>query len=431
MRDDDIVSEHLSHHYNLSSPSPSLPLQPIDTSYYATPPVSLPPTSPLDSDQSSLDLSPRLHYTPFPSNFRLQPPAITTQVIICSTMAPSMPTHDDRTVPTFDTKQPRELCQYFTDLKFHFTHSELLAKYTEVAKTYEDFKSVIYRLYPKAEEDRKWSIADMDKLIGKHSRIGILSIGNLNHFPDDPYDIQEVYDVAQFVLHGTTLAVQPIDISSLPSIAPITSVIEVKTEDLMTIFKHITEIFVKAFSVTAPSVAMLDIICENTLRSKTIFTRASAGATLKAKSSHHLEYLFYEVPPHAKSAPVEPPCHIDPPVHPYAAAYDVTYVPPVDHAINEPPRPPVIKKQEPAYHTMALIYNEIVMKDVYDRAMSSPVMITQRELLSLSPEHNSGQAKILMQDNVLSFALDDLNLPCDIKDTSPDIITSSFVQIFY
>ncbi|THH12907.1 hypothetical protein EW146_g7256 [Bondarzewia mesenterica] len=205
-------------------------------------------------------------------------------------MAPSMPTHGDRTTPTFNTKQPHKLHYYFIDLKFHFTRSEVTneeEKKTHACRfldTYEDFKSAIYKLYPRAEEDRKWSITDMDKLVGERSRIGILSIGNLgkyhhqflnittfliakkclsvskqslsqhlqlkspNYFPDDLYDIQEVHDVARFVLHGTTLAVQPTDITSLPSITLITSVTKVKTKDLTTMFEHITETFVKALS---------------------------------------------------------------------------------------------------------------------------------------------------------------------------------------
>ncbi|THH15830.1 hypothetical protein EW146_g4710 [Bondarzewia mesenterica] len=188
-KNDDIVPEHLSHHYLLSSPSPSLPFQPIDTSYYMTPPVSLSPTLPLDSDQSLLDLSPRLHYTPLPSNFRLQQPSVTTQVIIRSTMAPSMPAHGDRTAPTFDTKQPQvtndeekksHACRFLDVDTCKLWQS--LAEYTDAAKTYEDFKSVIYKLYPGAEEDRKWSITDMDKLIRERSRIGILSIGDLDEY---------------------------------------------------------------------------------------------------------------------------------------------------------------------------------------------------------------------------------------------------------
>ncbi|THH15795.1 hypothetical protein EW146_g4730 [Bondarzewia mesenterica] len=585
MRDDDIIPEHLSHHYLLSSSLSSLPLQPIDTSYYATPLVSPPPTSPLDSDQSLLNLLPQLHYTPLPSDFRSQQPFITTQVIIRSTMAPSMPARD-------------------------------------AAKTYEDFKSAIYKLYPRAEEDKKWSIADMDKLIGEHSRIGILSIGDLgeyhcqflnittfliakkrlsvpeqsrtfaqgfhpklwarvsqclqlkspDHFPDNLYDIQEVHDAAQFVLHGTTSAVQPTNISSLPSIAPIASATEVKMEDLVTMFEHITETFVKALSgqqavapprpLPNPETAGRCTFCGNAghymrnpkgkviLSSGAFIPRSILGLWLKeridewhhrnpgqiargqllhnvlpnvyydrsapapadppapviAMTAHLLAYHlttddriaslerklfqlhnqrhprtmimrrpeansdeessdntpkvphhaalkvsrpvpYVQVPPRPKLAPADPTRNVDPPIHPYAAARDATYVPPVDKVTNEVPQPPAIKKQEPAYRTMAPIYDEAVTKDVYDRAMSSSITVTQHELLSLSlevraqirkamagqriPQHDDGQAKILMQDNALPFALDDLDPPCNIENTAADIMTASFVQILH
>ncbi|THH09349.1 hypothetical protein EW146_g8707 [Bondarzewia mesenterica] len=444
-------------------------------------------------------------------------------------MAPSMPTCGDRTTLTFDTKQPHELHRYFTDLEFYFTCSEvtndeekkthacrfldvdtcelwqLLAKYTDTAKTYEDFKSVIYKLYPGAEEDRKWSIADMDKLIGEHSKIGILSI---NHFLDDPYDIQEVHNVARFVLHGTTSAVQPTDISSLPLIAPIASTTEVKTENLATMFEHITETFVKALSdqqaiapprpplnpkttglwlkeridewhrrnpgqiargqllfnvlpniyydcsalnpadPLAPVITMTDTIVQCPEADSDEEPSDNTPEVLHPtapKVSHPV--LYIQVPPHLKPAPVEPTQHVDPLIHPYAAARDAIYVPPVDKVTNEVPQPPAIKKQEPAYHTMALIYDEGVTKDVYDRAMSSPITVTQHELLSLSlevraqiheatagrciPQHDGEQAKILMQDDALPFALDDLDSPCDIDHTLPDIATASFAQILH
>ncbi|THH11446.1 hypothetical protein EW146_g8045 [Bondarzewia mesenterica] len=578
-------------------------------------------------------------------------------------MAPLMPACGDCTAPTFDTKQPRELCRYFTDLEFHFTRSEVtndeekkthacrfldvdtcelwqsLAKYADAAKTYEDFKSVIYKLYPgAAKEDRKWSIADMDKLIGERSRIGILYIGDLgeyhrqflnittfliakkclsipeqsrafargfhpelwarvsqclqlkspDHFPDDPYDIQEVHDVARFVLHGTTSAVRPTDISLLPLIAPIASATKVKTEDLATMFERITETFVKALSgqqaigpprpPSNPKTAgrctfcgnaghymrecpeVEDYIrqgkCRRNLEGKVILSsgafvpRSIPGLWLKERinewhrrnpgqiargqlllnvlpnvyydhsapdptdppapaiamtvhlSAYHLTtddriaslerelfqlrnrrqprtmivrrpeadsdeepsdntpevprhaaqkvshpVPYVQVPPRPKPAPAEPTRHVDPPIHPYAAARDVTYVPSVDKVTNGVPQPPAIKKQEPAYRTMVLIYDEAVTKDVYNRAMSSPIMVTQRELLSLSPEvraqireatagrHipqcNGGQAKVLMQDDALPFALDDLDPPCDIENTAPDIATASFAQILH
>ncbi|THH06545.1 hypothetical protein EW146_g9580 [Bondarzewia mesenterica] len=135
------------------------------------------------------------------------------------------------------------------------------------------------------------------------------------------------------------------------------------------------------------------------------------------KALHLIPYI--QVPPCAKPAAVEPTHHVDPPIHPYAAAYNATYVSSVDKVTNEVSQPPAMKKLKLAYCTIALIYNEAITKDVYDWAMSSPIM------------HDGSQAKVLMQDDVLPFALDDLDPPCDIKNTSPNITVASFVQILH
>ena len=111
----------------------------------------------------------------------------------------------------------------------------------------------VYKLYPGSDSERQWAIADMDKLVGETSRVGILSLTDLgryhrefmaittflitknhispaeqsrtfacgfppelwnrvahclqlklpDHFPDDPYTLEEIHDAAHFVLHGT------------------------------------------------------------------------------------------------------------------------------------------------------------------------------------------------------------------------------------
>ncbi|THH12187.1 hypothetical protein EW146_g7791 [Bondarzewia mesenterica] len=137
------------------------------------------------------------------------------------------------------------------------------------------------------------------------------------------------------------------------------------------------------------------------------------------KVSHSVPYV--QDPLHLKLAPTEPTWHVDPPIHPYTAAHNATYVSPIDKVTNKVPQLPAIKKQELAYHTMAPIYNEAVTKDVYDRAMLSLITVTQCKLLSLSLE----------VCDALPFALDDLDSPCDIEHTSLKIMTASFAQILY
>jgi hypothetical protein len=189
-----------------------------------------------------------------------------------------MPARGDRAVPRFDPKQPRGLRRYFTDLEFHFnranvTHDgekkqhatryvdvdtselwESLQEFTDAALPYADFVKTVHSLYPGSEEERKWSVADMDKLVGERSRLGILSLADLgeyyrqflaitsfliskqrlsedeqsrafvrgfqsdlwvrvsqrlqlklpDHFPDDPYPLDSIHEAALFALHGTS-----------------------------------------------------------------------------------------------------------------------------------------------------------------------------------------------------------------------------------
>jgi hypothetical protein len=48
-----------------------------------------------------------------------------------------------------------------------------------MANTFEGFKSAIHKLYPGSESKHKWTIADMDKLVGEQLQIGILNFNNL------------------------------------------------------------------------------------------------------------------------------------------------------------------------------------------------------------------------------------------------------------
>jgi hypothetical protein len=117
-----------------------------------------------------------------------------------------MPCRGDRSAPRFDPKQPRELRRYFDDLDFAFARAavtdqaekkghacryvdvdtselwETLVEFTDVTKTYDEFKSAVYELYPGSDEERKWSVADMDQLVGERSRIGIISLADLGEY---------------------------------------------------------------------------------------------------------------------------------------------------------------------------------------------------------------------------------------------------------
>jgi metal-sulfur cluster biosynthetic enzyme len=78
------------------------------------------------------------------------------------------------------------------------------------------------------------------------------------------------------------------------------------------------------------------------------------------------------------------------PEHPYRNAKDAAYAPPVDRNIGSPVKFPVnAKKNDPAYKTLPAVHDPSIAVNVYKRSMETPITITQRELLSLSPEVRS------------------------------------------
>ncbi|ETW80156.1 hypothetical protein HETIRDRAFT_428415 [Heterobasidion irregulare TC 32-1] len=192
-------------------------------------------------------------------------------------VTPSMPTRGDRTAPTFDPHQPHELSRYFANLDFHFVWSV----------TFKEFCEEVYRLYPGLEEEHKWSVSDMDKLVSETSRVGILSLSELgnyhrqflaitvfllskaqilvaeqgrafakgfqpelwarisqrlqlkfpDHFPDDPTTSA----------YSTTST----NVSRAAPVTPPTNAI--KAKDLATMFEQLTDTFVKAIAAQGTS----------------------------------------------------------------------------------------------------------------------------------------------------------------------------------
>ena len=92
-----------------------------------------------------------------------------------------------------------------------------------------------------------------------------------------------------------------------------------------------------------------------------------------------------------QTATPEPPVIARPlpsiePEHPYQRAKDASYAPPTARNVGAPVKAPLTKPAVPAYRTLPPIHEASIAADVYKRAMEAPVTITQRELLSLSPE---------------------------------------------
>jgi len=211
-----------------------------------------------------------------------------------------MPSRGDPKAPKFDPSRPRELRPYFEELDFHFRIAgitdgatqklysrryldvdtadlwESLPEFSDPSKSFDEFKSAIVALYPGAEDERKWSVADLNDLVLERSRIGIMTLGDFGdyyrrflavtaylrsknrlsqedqcrkfldglhpelrgrvlqrlqlllpaHYPDDPYALSEVEAASRFVLHGTTTTVRS------PTSTPVTTTqVVVKTED--------------------------------------------------------------------------------------------------------------------------------------------------------------------------------------------------------
>ena len=157
------------------------------------------------------------------------------------------------------------------------------------------FKAAVYALYPGSDTDRMWSISDMDKLIGEQLRIGITDTTSLgvyhraflgitkyligrnrlsgdeqsrafmrgfqpsllvrvgrrlelkfpNHYPDDPYPINDILDAAKYVLHGTSSVALPYDIP-VATPAPPTESVGIKKEDFTAYLDRFAQQLVQA-----------------------------------------------------------------------------------------------------------------------------------------------------------------------------------------
>jgi hypothetical protein len=564
-----------------------------------------------------------------------------------------MPVRGDRTAPRFDPKQPRELRRYFADLDFVFVRAavtdkdekkkhatryvdvdtselwETLLEFTDNQKTFEEFVTAVYALYPGADEERKWSVADMDKLVGERSRLGIISLGDLgeyyrqflaittflrsksrlstaeqsrafvrgfppelwriisqrlqlkepDHFPDDPYELSAIHEAARYVLHGTPSAPPTSATSTTAAITQSSPAVpQVKTEDFVSMMERMNDTMSKllqaqanpprqsstrsmnchfcgdlahlgrncgvaaeyiaqgkcrrnieglivlptgAFiprdipgrwfkeridewhnrnpgqmatgqlmynvmsqAVTEPRVVATRQTHPNLLQESTYIpsplsteqriqslerellqlrtrraeprTRSKTQATCETddedieKAQPKRKVLRPEVvipvtktqnkspddraaPPatntssqRSQQKPQEPSdANTEPPVHPFAKAADATYIPPTNRNFGSIPKAPPAKRNEPAYKTLPPVYDGKIASTVYDRAMSTEVTLTQRELLSLSPEVRSQvreatsarrtpptkehNINILADDPQLPFAFDDLD----------------------
>ena len=130
---------------------------------------------------------------------------------------------------------------------------EILPEFANSTAPHQKFVDAVCQLYPGSDAEQHWLIVDMEKLVADTSRTGILSLADLrkyhrdfisitmflitknrlatpeqshtftqafplelwsqvsyrlqlkfpDHFPDDPYTLEQIHDAARFVLHGT------------------------------------------------------------------------------------------------------------------------------------------------------------------------------------------------------------------------------------
>jgi hypothetical protein len=236
--------------------------------------------------------------------------------------APStMPPRGHGSAPKFAPDVPKELQRYFKELELHFGPVQVVddtekkkhaCRYVDIdtanlweaipefdgTKTFDEFKTTIFKLYPGSESERKWTIADMDKLVGEQLQVGILNVSDLgnyyrvfytitqflltknhiseaeqsraftrgfqpdlwcqisrrleiklpNHDPDKFYPLFEINEAAKHVLHGTSQNnfLQNSVTSTAPPTQPASPY--VKAEDLSTLFEQMAQTFLKVLT---------------------------------------------------------------------------------------------------------------------------------------------------------------------------------------
>jgi hypothetical protein len=104
-----------------------------------------------------------------------------------------MPACGNRTTPQFNPTKPRELHCFFNNLQYILNRTQVTSKYEikchtaryvdintsehwetlpefiDPTKMFEEFETALQDLYPGSKEEHKWTVADMDQLIGEQS----------------------------------------------------------------------------------------------------------------------------------------------------------------------------------------------------------------------------------------------------------------------
>ena len=236
---------------------------------------------------------------------------------------PHMPFRGHTSAPKYEGNNPRKLSRYFEELDFLFDacsitdngqKKQFAIRYVDIdtedgwkqldeftTGTYQQFKDAVLKLYPGADGERKWTIADLDMLTGEWSRMGFrnkeefgdyhrrflsivgflkskgrmsdneikrafvrgfpmsfwnkvlarLQIKKPDVHPDDPWDVDDVYSATEFVLHGTISSFSATANKTPPESAKDTD--NIKKEDLFKLFEQFSQTIAKAIESKAPS----------------------------------------------------------------------------------------------------------------------------------------------------------------------------------
>jgi hypothetical protein len=135
-----------------------------------------------------------------------------------------MPARGHSTAPKFSPDQPRELRRYFLELEnlfpgagittdavkkeqacryLDFESAELWQTIASYATgSYDDWKTELYRLYPGAEADKKYTVTDMDQLVGGRYRTGIYTLEDLASY------YRSFLTITSFLINGQHLTVK-------------------------------------------------------------------------------------------------------------------------------------------------------------------------------------------------------------------------------
>ncbi|EED82852.1 predicted protein [Postia placenta Mad-698-R] len=281
---------------NLAPPPPLAPSNAASNSNPAPPA----PTIPLTTTVSSS--------SPAPTN---------TTNMSQNTNTPLMTPCGHSTAPSFNPSEVRLLRRYFQDLEALFTRCQItdeaakkqwavrypsidvadlwetIESFIDVAKSYNDWKANVRALYPGADDTRKWSLADMDQLIGERARIGIHNAADLgcyyrnfmaitkhliaqhrlstieqsraflpgfqpalltrletrlhlkhpDHYANDPYTMAEIHAAATFILHGTSSTPTTAANQTIASTSNTSTTVPpgmIKTKDISMIIKSLS-----------------------------------------------------------------------------------------------------------------------------------------------------------------------------------------------